>query len=403
MPTSPAAGPLAGVRVIELGTTVMAPFAAQRLGDLGADVVKIEGFEGDPNRAMAGGDHPELSGVALGLHRNKRSIALDLKHPDGLAVARELVAGADVFVTNMRAPALARLGLDAETVRADHPALVYVEAHGFSLESGRADEPAYDDTIQALVGLPALSDAAGGGMRFAPTLIGDKVAGLAIVEGVLAALVHRGRTGEGQRVEVPMFDATLSFMMVEHLALAAFPGGQSGYSRILTANRGPHRTRDGWLSVTPYIDRHWRALFTEAGRADLLEGEAHASPAARLREADVVYAQLKEILLQRTSAEWLAVCRRLDVPVAEVAELADLIDDESRHHGAIRTRRHPLVGPYRAVDPPIRFSGSPTAAEPRPAPLIGADAREVLAELGRGAPAIAELIAVGAVKDPDGA
>lgn len=394
-------GPLDGIRVLELGTTILVPYAGQQLGDLGADVVKIEGFDGDPSRAMAAGEHPDLSGVAMNLHRNKRSIALDLKHPDGHRIARRLIADADVLVTNLRGSALRRLGLDWGSVREENPRLVYAEAGGFASDSARAEQPAYDDTIQALAGLPHLAERVGQGVGFVPTLVADKVAGMTLVQGVLAALVRRGVTGRGQRVEAPMFDSVLSFVLVEHLALAAFPGGEAGYSRILTAHRGPHRTADGWLSVTPYTDRHWRVLFAEAGRDDLLAGPSHASHAARLRDADVVYAQLKAVLAERTSADWLEVCRRLDVPVAEVPTLDQVLADERLHQGAVSVQQHPIVGPYRSIASPLRFSDAPGRSIPSPAPLVGADARAVLADLGIDAEGCARLIAAGAVRDPD--
>jgi len=387
--------------VVELATTVMAPYATQKLGDLGADVIKVEGFEGDPNRSMAGGGHPELSGVALNLHRNKRSVAVDLKTAEGNRIARELIARADVLVTNFRYSALTRLGLDYDSVAGDNPRLVYVEAHGHPLKTGRAEEPAYDDTIQAQTGLPRLSEEVGNGVFFLPTLLADKVSGHEIVQAVLAALVSRGVTGAGQRVEVPMFDAVLSFVLTEHIGLAAFPGGKAGYSRILTANRGPHRTADGWLAMMPYLDRHWRALFEEAGCAHLLDSPSHATMVTRLRDADIVYGELKTVIAKRTTAEWLETCRRLDVPVAEVPTLDDVIERPELHHGVVTLQEHPVVGPYRAIAQPLKFYGTPTDDAPLPAPLIGADAHSVLAELGRDDDDIEQLFAGGAVKRPE--
>jgi crotonobetainyl-CoA:carnitine CoA-transferase CaiB-like acyl-CoA transferase len=393
------AGPLAGLTVIELATTVMAPYAGQLLGDMGAEVVKIEGFEGDPNRSMAGGGHPELSGVALNLHRNKRSIALDLKLPAGREIALRLAAEADVFVTNMRPSALERLGLDYESVRAVAPRIVYAEAHGYLIESGKAAEPSYDDTIQSLTGLPRLSEQVGTGVFFPPMLIADKVSGLHIVQGVLAALVRRGITGEGQRVEIPMFNSVLAFVLTEHIGLAAFPGGPAGYSRILTANRGPHKTADGWLALMPYLDRHWKALFTEAGCEELLDSPWHADMVSRLREADTVYGELKTVVARRTTAEWLETCRRLDVPVAEVPTLDDIVNDEARHHGVLSLTEHPVVGTHRSIASPIRYYGTPVPA-PKPAPLIGEDGETILDDLGYSGDDIAALVDEGVLRLP---
>jgi crotonobetainyl-CoA:carnitine CoA-transferase CaiB-like acyl-CoA transferase len=391
-------GPLDGLKVVELATTLMAPYAGQTLGDMGASVIKIEGFEGDTNRSMAGGGHPELSGLALNLHRNKRSIALNLKAESGRAAALRLILDADVVITNMRHSALQRLGLDYDSISADAPRLVYVEAHGFTLASGKAEDPSYDDTIQALTGLPRLNERVGNGVFFLPTLLADKVSGLAMVQGALGALVSRGVTGRGQRVEVPMFDTILAFTLTEHIGMAAFPGGAAGYSRILTANRGPHRTSDGWLAMMPYTDRHWESLFKEAGREDLLASPWHAGMAARLREADIVYGELKTVIERRTTAEWLETCRRIDVPVAEVPTIDEIVADPALHHGVIRIDEHPVIGEYRVIRSPIVYYDTPLGEHVRPAPLIGADAAEVLREVGMSDDEIHQMIADGALR-----
>jgi crotonobetainyl-CoA:carnitine CoA-transferase CaiB-like acyl-CoA transferase len=385
------AGPLDGVKVIELGTVVMAPYSTQILGDLGAEIIKVETFEGDSNRSMAGGDHPQLSGMVMNLHRNKRSLAVDLKSAAGRDAVARLVETADVVVTNMRPGALQRLRLDYDSLADACPRLVYVEAHGFSIESGRAEEPSYDDTIQSLTGVPMLNERLGSRVMFAPTLLADKVAAHVIVEAALAGLVRRGVTGKGQRVELPMFDTILAFMLTEHLGLAAFPGGRTGYSRVLTANRGPHRTSDGWLALMPYNDRQWKALFEEAGRAELLDSPSHASMAARLRDADIVYGELKTVIATRTTQEWLETCHRLDVPVAIVPSLDDIVVDESLHNGVITELEHPVVGTYRSVRQPLRFYGSPTRETPMPAPLIGQDTDAILEEIGYAPDEIARL------------
>src|SRR4051812_20707038 len=259
------AGPLDGVRVLDLTTVVMGPFATQVLGDLGADVIKVETGEGDSSRGMGGGPHPELSGTALNLHRNKRSISLDLKNDTGRAVFLQLLDTSDVFVTNLRPGPLQRLGLSYDDVAPSRPRLVYCQAHGYRSDSPAGDHPAYDDVIQALSGFPRLNETALGITFFVPSVIGDKVAGLTIVYSVLAALFHLQRTGEGQRVEIPMFDIVLAFNLVEHLSRAAVAGEPAGYSRVLTSHRGPHKTRDGYVAMLPYTDRQWSALFAAVG------------------------------------------------------------------------------------------------------------------------------------------
>ena len=397
--TEPApTGPLAGVRVIEVGTNIMAPFAGQMLGDLGAEVVKLETAEGDPNRSLAAGPHPELSAISLNLHRNKRSIALNLKDPDARDIARKLIATADVFFTNMRPAALRRISLDYDSLSAGRRDLVYVEAHGFRTDSGLAGEPSYDDTIQAATGLPRLNEAVAGTVIFPPTLIADKVAAMSIVQAVLAGLYRRAVSGEGQRIEVPMFDSVLSFVLAEHINTAAVPGGQAGYTRILTANRGPHRTSDGWLALMPFLDQHWQTLFTEGGRADLLASPWQAGMRARLLNSDQAYGDLKAVMLNRTTAEWREICDRDDIPAAEVPSLDEILADETLHHGAVAWSDHPVAGAYRAIRPPLVFYGSPAAAVPRPAPLIGQDTTALLEDLGYDAATISDLHARGAIR-----
>ena len=396
--TAPPTGPLAGVRVIEVGTNIMAPFAGQMLGDLGAEVVKLETADGDPNRSLAAGPHPELSGIALNLHRNKRSIALNLKDAGGREIAHRLIATADVFFTNMRPSALRRISLDYDSLAAGHGGLVYVEAHGFRTDSGLAEEPSYDDTIQAATGLPRLNESVVGTVAFPPTLIADKVAAMSIVQAVLAGLYRRAASGEGQRIEVSMFDSVLSFVLAEHINTAAIPGGRAGYTRILTANRGPHRTGDGWLALMPFLDRHWQTLFAEGGCARLLESPWQAGMQARLLNSDKAYGDLKAVMLNRTTAEWLEICDQHAIPVAEVPTVDEILADDSRHHGAVILTEHPVVGTYRAIRPPLVFYGSPTADTPRPAPLIGQDTAPLLESLGYSAADISDLHVRGVIR-----
>src|ERR1700722_11547199 len=293
---SAASGPLKGMRVIELSTVIMAPYACQILGDLGAEVIKVEDDQrGDMNRVMGGGPHPELSGIALNLHRNKKAIQVDLAAPQGREVMERLLDTADVFVSNMRPRALQKLALDYAAVNPGRERLIYCEAHGFSVESGEADRPAFDDILQAATGLPDLVEVVTGTTSFVPSILADKVAGLTIVYTVLAALLHRAFTGEGQRIEVPMFDAVLSFNLVEHLAKAAVPGGVPGYSRILTGHRGPHKTKDGYIALLPYSDDDWKNLYQAVGHEEELEQPWFQGHAARIENASRVYESLGRI------------------------------------------------------------------------------------------------------------
>lgn len=383
----PAAGPLAGLRVVELATVIMAPYACQILGDLGADVIKVEAAGGDHSRVMGGGPHPQLSGVALNLHRNKRSVALDLHDPLAHATFLKLLDTADVFVTNFRPRALSKLALDYASIGAARPGLVYCEAHGFSLESGEADLPSYDDIVQAATGLPALAEAATETANYLPTIIGDKVTGLTIAYAVLAALIHRMTTGEGQRVEVPMFDAVLGFNLVEHLSRAVVPGEKAGYNRILNPFRRPHRTKDGYVAMLPYSDQSWSDLYHAVGHEHELSDPWFQE---RLQNPRPVYASLGKILATRTTAEWLELAARLGIPAGPVPSVDDIINDPAQHRGVLSEHDHPAAGRYRQITPPARFDRSPASVR-RHAPLVGEDTREVLREIGLSEEEIGQL------------
>ena len=387
-----AKGPLAGIRVLELATVLMGPLGSQLLGDLGAEIIKVEGSKLDSSRVMGGGPHRELSGIALNIHRNKRSISLDLKTQRGKEIFLKLLAGSDVLITNLRPGPLARLGFDYEQLAVSHPGLIFCQAQGFSSDGGDADRPAYDDIIQAATGMPALNQAVLGTMGFFPSLIADKVAGLMISYGVLAALVHRERTGLGQCVEVPMFDAVLSFNLVEHLAKGTTPGEPAGYSRIMTKHRGPHATLDGYIAMMPYSDEHWQSLFGAVGREEILERPWFADHRSRLLEADRVYGDLAEVIAERTTEDWMRLCDEHGIPANRVPTLGEIVDDPALHRGVLVDAEHPVVGSYRQIKPAVTLSATPLSVR-RPAPLVAEHTVEILAGLGYSREDIDGLIA----------
>jgi crotonobetainyl-CoA:carnitine CoA-transferase CaiB-like acyl-CoA transferase len=390
-------GPLDGVRVLDLSSVVMGPYATQLLGDLGADVISVEDGDTDVARHMGPGPVPGLSGVALNLLRNKRSIVVDLKTGDGVAIVRDLAAVSDAIVTNLRPGPLMRLGLTDDDLRPANPGLIFCHAQGWSLESGESDRPAYDDVIQTAVGLPFLQRTVTSEAALMPTLIADKVCGLTITNAVLAALFVRARTGLGQRIEVPMFDTTLAFTLVEHLAAATVPGGRAGYPRILTSNRRAHRTADGWMLVLPYSNAHWRSICLAVGRLDLVSDERFATPAGRIMHADALYEFLGEMLATRRTQEWVALCTAESVPFEVAHELQEIVDDPALHRGVLIDDVHPDAGAYRRIASPVRFSGTPTDSNVRPAALPGAHTDEILTLLGRNEVEIALLREAGVV------
>jgi crotonobetainyl-CoA:carnitine CoA-transferase CaiB-like acyl-CoA transferase len=381
-------GVLDGIRVLELSTVIMAPYAAQLLGDLGADVIKIETGAGDLNRNMGG--PPGMSGTCLTINRNKRSVRLDLKKPAEMEAFLRILDTCDVLLTNLRPGAVKRLGLTYEEVSASRPRLVYCQAAGFRSGSAEEDRPAYDDIIQAATGLPRLTEAATGTAAFLPTIMGDKVSGATLLSAVLAALLHRERTGRGQRVEVAMFDAVLAFTLTEHLAESATFRGPAGYSRVLTSTRGPYRTKDGYLAVLPYTDAQWERLLTAAGHGELMEEPYLATYPERLRQAERAYATLGEIIAERTTAEWLEICQAADVAATVVPSVNEIVEDETLHRGMITTAEHPAVGPYRVVGPNMILDDAPLRVR-RHAPVLGEHTAEVLAEVGYDPAAIDEI------------
>jgi len=373
---SEARGPLAGVRVLDLTSVIMGPVATQVLGDLGADVVTIEGRAGDTNRSMGPGPLPGLSGTSMNLMRNKRSVGLDLKHEAGRKAFLRLVEVSDVVVTNLRPGPLGRLGLAYDDLRGVRPDLIFCQAHGYPSDGPDADAPAYDDIIQSASAIGDLFARQGHRPMLLPTLVADKVSGLTIAAAVLAALYHRSLTGEGQRIEVPMIEVMRSFVLVEHGAGAVPepPLTEPGYQRILTPERRPQQTADGWINVLPYTDAHYHDLFRAGGREDLFDDPRIATRESRIDNSDSLYREVAGILAGRTTGEWLEFCDEHGIPASAAASLQDLMDE-------LPVVEHPVAGPYRRIPPPVRYSATPASVR-RHAPLMGQDGREVLADVG---------------------
>ena len=382
-------GPLADVRVLDLTSVVMGPFATQILGDLGADVITVEDVKGDTNRTMGLGPHPQFSGVSLNLLRNKRNISLDLRHPEGLEACLRLAEQSDIRITNLRPGSLTRLGLDYESVRARSPRIIYCQAAGWPSDSPEADKPAYDDVVQAASGVAAVFQLRDGDPSIAPTIMADKLSGMTIVYGVLAALHHRDTTGEGQRLEVPMVEAVRAFMLAEHLSAAATvpPIGPAGLPRVLLPGRHPQRSADGWIHVLPYTAKNYNDLFAAGGRHDLVDDTRMATRWSRLEFAAELYREVAELILTRTTAEWLAYCELHDIPAGPVRTLDELVEE-------LPVADHPIVGEYRVLPGGVRFDATPASVR-RHAPLVGQHGDEVLAEIGYTAAEVAALRAEG--------
>ncbi len=391
----PNTGPLAGIRVLDLTSVVMGPYATQILGDLGAEVICVEDGAGDTNRIMGPGPEPGMTGVALNLLRNKRNISLDLKQSGGRDAFLAIAATCDVLVTNLRPGPLARLGLDYPAIKAVRPDIVMCQAHGWPSDGPDGNKPAYDDVIQAASGISHSFQLQSGVPSLAPNLIADKVSGLTLVYAVLAALFHRERTGEGQFVEVPMIDAITSFTLVEHgcAAIPEPPMGPAGYPRIVIAERRPYATLDGWVAVLPYSAADYRQLFREGGRDDLVDDERIMTAPSRMANASALYAIVEQIVATRTTAFWVEFCHANNIPAGAVRTLDELVEE-------LPVAAHPHVGSYHRIPPPVRFAATPAGVR-REAPRLGEHGREVLAEVGFSTDEIAALIAEGAVLHAD--
>jgi crotonobetainyl-CoA:carnitine CoA-transferase CaiB-like acyl-CoA transferase len=332
---------------------------------------------------MGDGPHPQLSGISLNVLRNKRNVAIDLKAPQGRDVLLRLAATADVLVTNLRPGALRRLGLTYDDVAAVRPDIVYCQAAGFPSDGPDADRPAYDDVIQTAGAVADAMQQGSGRPGLLPILAADKVCGLTIAYAVLAALLHRERTGEGQLVEVPMVDAFRAFMLVEHgsAAISRPPVGPAGYQRIFTPDRRPQHTADGAIAIFPYLDEHLDALI-EAGGDDVPD-ELRGDRVALRRTPGVLYRLLETVLPKRTTAEWLAFAVERGIPAAEAPTLEALVD-------RLPDGEHPVTGTFKVIPPPVRFARTPASVR-RPAPLVGEHNDEILAELGLSDDEVAQL------------
>lgn len=367
------------MRVLDLTSVLMGPFATRILGDMGADVIKIEPPEGDMLRSAEGA---RLSPVMMNLYRNKRSVVLDLKSEDGKAALRAMIATADVLVHNLRPHVMERLGFTYETVRALNPDIVYCAAIGFGSAGPYSEKPAYDDLIQAASGFAAANLPLTGQPAYAPAAICDKLVGQAIVYAILGALLQRARGGGGQAVEVPMFEVAVDFNLVEGLGGAVYvpQRGPSGWPRMKTIERRPFRTADGFACILPYSTRNWFAFFDAVGLPDWKGLYRDAS--TRMEQIETLYAMIREKAPTRTTAEWAEFCDSADIPFMPVMDVADIARDP--HVQAVNLMpivEHPTEGPYHAVSQPIRFGGAPFAVR-RHAPSLGQHTREILAEIG---------------------
>ena len=366
---------LAGVKVVDLTAVVFGPYSTQILSDLGAEVIKVEAPGGDSFRYSArAAKTPGMSPGFMAINRGKRGIVLDLKQADDLQVMRELLAGADVFVLNVRGKAAARLGLDYDAVKLLNPAIIYAHCVGFGQDGPYADLQAYDDVIQAATGTATLLPRVDGDpqARYLPSLVADKVAGLHGAYAILAAIIHKLRTGRGQKIEIPMFEAFASFMLTEHLGGLTFdpPVGDAGYFRQIDPDRQPFPTRDGYISIVAYTDEAWPRLFELLGMPKFLEDPSFATRKLRVTNLALLYRQMAKLTPGFTTAELLSKCHAAHIPAQAVRDLSDVLEDPHLVATSFfKRRQHVTEGTYVEMQPPVRFSEAPRRSE-RSAPRL---------------------------------
>jgi len=375
--------PLNGVRILDLSTVVLGPYASQILADYGADVIKIEAPEGDSTRRTGPSTEDGMGAIFLGVNRGKRSIVLDLKTPHGQEALLKLVDTADVLMHSIRPQKLAPIGLDPVTLRARNPRLVYVGLHGFAQDGPYGGMPAYDDIIQGMSGCAALMEKQTGTSQYYPTIAADKISGLVAAHAILAALFMRERTGKGSYVEVPMLESMVAFNLVEHFYGQHFepPLAGPGYPRLLNPWRKPYRTTDGHVCAMPYTDAHWCRFFIEAGAPELALDDRFTNISARTRNIEKLYELAAQFIAGRSTAAWLEIFNRLEIAASRINRLEDLPQDEHLSAtGFFETLQDPMMGTLKFPGVPVKFDH--VRPPVRMAPRLGEHTDQLLAELG---------------------
>ena len=395
-----ASTPLAGVRILDVTSVIMGPFAARILGDMGADVIKIEPLSGDTVREVGASRSKGMGPFFMHTNRNKRSLAIDLKHPAGKEAADRLVRSADVLLYNVRPQAMERLGLGYGRLREINPGLIYAGAYGFGQAGPYAKRPAFDDLIQGLAGIPSLIAQSGDGTpRYIPLAIMDRYVGVHVVSAVVGALFHKLRTGKGQSIEVPMFETAAELVLGDHLMGNTFdpPLGPPGYARSLSRDRHPFETRDGYICVMVYTDDQWKNFFRFTERSDLINDPRYATMSARTVHSNELNQILKSTMRQRTTQEWLDAFEGLDIPATRLHDLHSIQEDPHLQAvGFFEWGNQPGGGRICEMKPPTNWSETQPSVR-LSAPRLGEHSREILKEAGFDDNEVDEMAKVGAV------
>lgn len=391
-------GPLAGVKILELTSVVLGPWACQMLADMGAEVIKIEPPRGDSNRTLGAARNPGMAALYLTCNRNKRSVVLDLKQAAARAVVLQLATTVDVVVHNNRPQVMTKLGLDYAAFQGMNPRIIYCGTYGYGKDGPYGARGALDDSIQAISGIAMLNERVLGEPRYLPTVVADKTTAMQVVSAVSAALYSRERTGAGQEIEVPMFETMVYYTMAEHLWGMTFepPIGGPGYTRLMSYHRKPYKTLDGYIAILPYLDAHWESFCKLTGCLNLLSDARFKTLAARVENIDDTYLETAKIMLSRTTEVWLEIFSQSSVPINRVNTLEELKEDPHlKAVGFWLEVDHPTEGRLRMTRYPVNFSATPASLRRLP-PRLGEHTEEVLTEAGLKPADIALMLRSGA-------
>ncbi len=387
-------GPLKGLKIIELTSVVLGPWAAQILADMGAEVIKVEAPFGDSNRQLGASRNPNMAALYLSNNRNKRSLVLDLKQASARDALLTIIKDCDVFLHNNRPQVMTKLKLEYNDVKSVNENIIYCGTYGYSKDGPYGEKGALDDSIQAASGIAALNELVLGEPRYLPTVVADKTTAITVVYSILAALFHRERTGSGQEVEVPMFETMVSFVMAEHIWGEVFepPLGKAGYTRLMSHHRKPYKTKDGYIAVLPYMNNHWKTFCEKAERQDLIEDDRFKNLSSRVENIDDTYSETGKILSTKTTQEWLDIFADTKVPVIVVNSLDDLFTDPHLEAvGFWQDFDHPTEGKLKMPGFPAKFSKTPASIR-KHAPNFGEHSLEILAEAGIDEETIKQMI-----------
>ena len=387
-------GPLKGLKIIELTSVVLGPWAAQILADMGAEVIKVEAPFGDSNRQLGASRNPNMAALYLSNNRNKRSLVLDLKQASARDALLTIIKDSDVFLHNNRPQVMTKLKLEYNDIKSVNENIIYCGTYGYSKDGPYGEKGALDDSIQAASGIAALNELVLGEPRYLPTVVADKTTAITVVYSILAALFHRERTGSGQEVEVPMFETMVSFVMAEHIWGEVFepPLGKAGYTRLMSHHRKPYKTKDGYIAVLPYMNNHWKTFCEKAERQDLIEDDRFKNLSSRVENIDDTYSETGKILSTKTTQEWLDIFADTKVPVIVVNSLDDLFTDPHLEAvGFWQDFDHPTEGKLKMPGFPAKFSKTPATIR-KHAPNFGEHSLEILAEAGIDEETIKQMI-----------